>query len=77
MKKENKVLICSVLNLLVERDPEWRSVGMAHKFKVLYDGWRQQELRAKTHSGYFYTLSWRRGWLPIADFNRFRAYAMQ
>ena len=77
MKKENKVLICSVLNLLVERDPEWRSVGMAHKFKVLYDGWRQQELRAKIHSGFFYSNAWRRGWLPKADFVRFRDYALQ
>ena len=77
MKKEKKVLIISVLNHLQERDPAWKHVGMLPKFKVLYDGWRQKELRAKIHSGFFYSKAWQRGWLPQADFVRFRDYVME
>lgn len=77
MKKEKKVMICSVLNLLRERDPEWKNPKMLRLFKLLYLGWRQAELRAKRHTGFFYSHSWQRGWLPQADFVRFRNYAMQ
>ena len=70
-------MIWSVLNILQERDPEWKQPTMIKKFKVLYDGWRQKELRAKVHAASFYTLSWRRGWLPQADFVRFRKYVME
>ena len=77
MKNEKKVMIHSVLSALRQRDPEWKHIKMLPQFKVLYLGWRQAELRAHRHSGYFYTISWRRGWLPQTDFVRFRDYAMQ
>ena len=75
MKKEKKILICSVLNHLALRDPWWKDNRV--KFKELYDAWRQKELRQKRHSKAFYSLAWSRGWLPNADFERFRAYAME
>ena len=77
MKSEKKVMITSALTLLQERDPEWKQPAMVKKFKFLYDNWRQKELRAKVHAASFYTLSWRRGWLPQADFVRFRDYVME
>ena len=77
MKSEKKVLIISALNALQERDQDWKHPAMVKKFKFLYDNWRQKELRAKVHAASFYTLSWRRGWLPQADFIRFRDYALQ
>ena len=77
MKSEKQVLITSALTLLQERDPEWKQPAMVKKFKFLYDNWRQKELRAKVHAASFYTLSWRRGWLPQADFVRFRDYVME
>ena len=77
MNKEKKVLIVSVLNELESRDPEWNLPEVARKFKFLYQGWRQAELRAKRHTGFFYSKSWQRGWLPQADFIRFRDYALQ
>ena len=77
MKSEKKVFIFSALTLLQERDPDWKHPAMIKKFKFLYDDWRQKELRAKVHTGFFYTKSWQRGWLPQADFIRFRDYALQ
>ena len=77
MKFEKKVMIYSVLTLLQERDPDWKHPKMQRQFKFLYQGWRQKELRAKVHAASFYTLSWRRGWLPQADFVRFRDYVME
>ena len=77
MKEEKKIMIVSVLKQLVERDPVWAQVNMQLKFKALYDGWRQKELRAKIHSGFFYSKAWQRGWLPQADFVRFRDYVME
>ena len=77
MNTDKKILIISVLNHLQERDPAWKHVKMLPKFKVLYDGWRQKELRAKIHSGFFYSTAWQRGWLPQADFVRFRDYVME
>ena len=77
MKKEKKVMIQSVLTALQDRDPEWKNPKMLRQFKLLYQGWRQAELRAKRHTGFFYSHSWQRGWLPQADFVRFRNYAMQ
>ena len=76
MKSEKKVLIISALNALQLRDPDWKQPAMIKKFKTVYDDWRQKELRAKVHAASFYTLSWRRGWLPQADFVRFRDYVM-
>jgi len=75
MNKEKKVLIHSVINQLAERDPDWKHDKMLLKFKVLYDCWRAKELRHKRHSANFYTMSWKRGWLPQADFIRWRDYA--
>ena len=77
MKSEKKVMIFSALNTLQLRDPDWKQPAMIKKFKFLYDDWRQKELRAKVHAASFYTLSWRRGWLPQADFVRFRDYVME
>jgi len=77
MNEEKKVFIFSVLTLLQERDPDWKRPEMRRQFKILYQGWRQAELRAKRHTGFFYTKSWQRGWLPQADFIRFRDYALQ
>ena len=77
MKKEKKVMIHSVLTALQKRDPEWENPKMLRQFKLLYQGWRQAELRAKRHTGFFYSNSWQRGWLPQADFIRFRDYALQ
>ena len=77
MKSEKKVLITSALTLLQERDPDWKHAKMPRQFKTLYLGWRQAELRAKRHTGFFYTKSWQRGWLPQADFVRFRNYVME
>ncbi len=75
MNKEKKVMIHSVINQLAERDPEWKDARMAPKLKVLYDSWRQKELRYHHRSHYFLTESWKRGWLPIEDWNRWRDYA--
>ena len=47
---------------------DWR------KFKILYDGWRAQGLRNKTHSAPFYTTAWRRGYLAPKDANELRKY---
>ena len=77
MKKELKNNLTDVLHLLAARDPEWKGVKMLPKFKCLYLGWRQMELKNKVHSHIFYTYSWQRGWLPIEDWRRFRDYAMQ
>ena len=63
MKSEKKVMITSALTLLQERDPDWKRPAMIKKFKTVYDGWRQAELRAKQQ--------------PQADFVRFRNYVMQ
>lgn len=76
MKEEKKVLIHSVIDQLAERDPEWKHARMLPKFKTLWSGWRQKELRHKKHTEGFYTLSWKRGWLPEADFRRWRDYAL-
>ncbi len=77
MKSEKKVLIVSALNALQERDPDWKHPALSKKFKILYDDWRQKELRAKQHTGFFYTKAWQRGWLSQADFARLRAYVME
>lgn len=77
MKKENKLEIMSVYDDLCARDRDWKHVKMLRKFKTLYDGWRTTELKRKIHSHLFYTLSWQRGWMPVADGMRFREYALQ
>ena len=77
MKKELKKDITEVLPLLAQRDHDWALPKMEYKFKALYQGWRQKELKQKIHSHLFYTKSWKRNWLPIADWRRFRDYAME
>ena len=77
MKSELKKGIHEVLNLLAQRDPDWKRVKMLPKFKVLYQGWRAKELRQHVHSHIFYTNSWKRGWLPWDDWKRFKDYALQ
>ena len=77
MNSEKKVLITSALTLLQERDPEWKKAKMCQQFKILYQGWRQAELRAHRHTRAYYTRAWNRGWLSQADFVRFRNYALQ
>ncbi len=77
MIQDKKRDIFEVLELLAQRDPAWKRVKMLPKFKALYDGWRATELRHKEHTRFFYSVSWKRGWLPITDWNRFRDYALQ
>ena len=77
MKDDNKRDIFDVLELLAKRDPDWGHAKMLYKFKVLYNGWRATELRHKIRTHGFYTMSLKRGWLPVEDWNRFRDYAMQ
>ena len=77
MKAELKKDITAVLEMLAERDPSWSHPKMLPKFKQLYDSWRVKELRRKVHSHIFYTYSWKRNWLPIDDWRRWRDYAME
>ena len=77
MKPENKASIYDVLELLQQRDPAWKHPKMLLKFKCLFDGWRQAELRAKIHAASFYTRAWKKGFMPKADFEHFKKYAMQ
>ena len=77
MKSEKKVLITSALTALQLRDPDWKHPKMQRQFKILYQGWRQAELRAKRRTAMFYTRAWKRGWLSEADFVRFRKYVLQ
>ena len=76
MKKEKKRDITDVLELLGRRDPAWKHAKMLPKFKVLYQCWRATELRHKIRTHFFYTESWKRKWLPMDDWRRFRDYAM-
>ena len=77
MRKDNKRDIYDVLDLLGQRDPVWKHVKMLPKFKVLYQGWAVSEVRNNKHTRQFYTIAWKRGWLPINDWIRFRIYALQ
>ena len=77
MTQDKKKDIIEVYYALCHRDPAWKEAKMMQKFKVLFDGWRAAELRHKKHTPQFYTLSWRRGWMPEHDFERFKEYAMQ
>ena len=77
MKEDKKVLIHSVLIHLAERDPEWKKAYLVPRFKIIYGGWCLAEIRAHRRSRDFLSRSWKRGWLPQADFIRFYMYAMQ
>jgi hypothetical protein len=77
MIEEKKILIISVLNHLVKRDPAWRQVGMQLKFKVLYSGWANKCIRHHKHAKFYYSRKWREGWLPFDEYMDFFNYAMQ
>ena len=77
MKKALKKDISEVLGLLAARDPVWASTKMLPKFKHLYGGWVAQQIRNSIRTRDFYSRSWKRNWLPIDDWRRFRDYAMQ
>ena len=77
MNEKNKRQVYGVYDMLCIRDREWKRPKMLKKFKDLYLGWRTVELRHNVRSHLFYTQSWQRGWLPEADFERFKNYAMQ
>ena len=68
MSNETKVSLAGICNVLQNakkyEDPD-------RAFKVLWDGWRAQGLRHKTHSAPFYTKAWKRGWLFLKDANDF------
>ena len=77
MRKDKKILISSVYNLLCERDPDWLAPDMRDvQFKELYDAWSVSDRKKGYHTYYFYYDSWERGWLPKEDFRRWRRYAM-
>ena len=71
MSNETKVSLAGICNVLQNakkyEDPD-------RAFKVLWDGWRAQGLRHKTHSAPFYTKAWKRGWLFLKDANDFLRY---
>ena len=78
MKKDKKILITSVYNLLCQSDPEWQIPYMKEvQFQALYDAWSTSDRKKGYHTNFFYSSSWERGWLPQADFRRWRRYAMQ
>ena len=77
MKKENKIMIVSVLNHLVERDPEWAQENMQSKFKVLYSGWAAKCIRHHKHSKVYFSRKWSEGWMPLDEYMDFYNYAMQ
>ena len=77
MNKELKKGITAVLELLGERDPDWRRAQMSGKFKELYGGWVAQQLRRNIRTRDFYSRAWKRNWLPIDDWRQLRDYAMQ
>ena len=43
------------------------------KFKVLYDGWRAQNVR-RGRKGSYFTFMWKRGWLSPRDADDLRKY---
>ena len=77
MKKENKRDITEVLDLLAQRDPDWKHPKLLHKFKILYQGWAIQQMRHNKRNQQFYSVAWRRNWLPFNEWRCFRDYAMQ
>lgn len=77
MKKDNKILICSVLNHLKKRDPAWAHDKMLPKFKILYQGWADECVRQHKHSRVYFSRKWKDGWLPFKEFREFFNYAME
>lgn len=77
MKKDLKKDIKEVLLLLAERDPDWAQPRMVLKFKWLFQAWAASELRHGRHSQPYFSKMWKRGWLAIQDWRRFKKYALQ
>jgi len=77
MKEDKKIMIVSVLNHLVERDPEWAHEKMLPKFKTVYGGWVETCIRHHKHSRVYFSRKWREGWLPLDEYMDFYNYAMQ
>ena len=68
---KNKVYILA--EILSETQARYPHINL-RKFKILYDGWRQQGLRHKQHSPFTYTEAWKRGWLAPKDADDLRKY---
>ena len=77
MRSENKILICSVLDHLQERDPAWKHVKMLPKFKILYQGWAAECIRHHIHTKVYFSRKWRDGWLCFEEYREFFNYAME
>lgn len=78
MNNENKYLIKTIYDELCFRDSSYKGLkNFQNRFKTLYEGWRQQGLRHNTHSRFFYTNAWKRGWLTAADWLSLRNYILQ
>ncbi len=77
MKEEKKILIVSVLNHLMKRDPAWKLDKMLPKFKVMYQGWAAKCVRHHRHTKYYFSRKWREGWLSEDEYLDFYNYAMQ
>ena len=77
MRKDNKKDIFEVYDMLCRKYPSWHRNKDLPTFQTLFLCWRATELRHHVHSPVFYTDSWNRKWLPKADFERFKAYALQ
>lgn len=77
MNADNKRDITEVLDRLAARDSDWKQPKMLPKFKTLYQGWAIQQIRHNKRNHQFYSVAWRRNWLPMNDWNQFRDYAMQ
>ena len=78
MRKENKVLIVSVINHLDAIRPGWDLNGVRSKrLQTLYQSWAAGEVRRGRHSNVYFRTAWKRGWLSKSEFNRFYEYALQ
>ena len=71
MKEENKVYILATIFAETQSRFPWIDL---RRFKILFDGWRQQGIRNGVHSAFFYTNAWRRGWIAPTDADSLRKY---
>ena len=67
---KNKVYILG--EILSETQARFPHIDL-RKFKILYDGWRQQGIRAGRKSQ-FYSMAWKRGWISTKDADSLRKY---
>ena len=68
---KNKVYILA--DIFSETQAQYPHIDLK-KFKILYDGWRQEGLRQKKHPTSYYTAAWKRGWISTADADSLREY---